>query len=443
MQLSEQVRTGYVLKVYPRFSETFIVTEILAREAAGEDIHIFSLRQASDPRFHPELARVQAPVTYLGRPARLAEGWMVIAEAERTVPGFGASFARMLPGLTRADAGEVHQGIELAVQATRRGITHLHAHFGSLAARTAAIAAALAGIRFSFTAHAKDLFHEAVDEDVLRSLMASASHVVTVSDFNAGFLRAIAPDSAGKVRRIYNGLELGRFPYLPPSALHSPLRIAAVGRLVEKKGFRHLIDAVAALQAAGVSTVTRIAGGGELEEDLAGRIARLGLERSVELLGPRTQNEVIELLRWADVFVAPCVVGADGNTDGLPTVLLEAMALGVPVVASAVTGIPEVVGHDDGGRQTGILTVPGSTGELVAALQEVTRPGFDRIGMAGAARRLVERNFDAAIQSAALRDLQYQNTAVHSRSQPGRATPVDFAPADAALSPVLTQSAGR
>ncbi|MFP5316540.1 MAG: glycosyltransferase, partial [Actinomycetes bacterium] len=370
MQPSDTARVGYVLKIYPRFSETFIVTEILAREAAGEELEIFSLRPPVDPRFHPELARVQAPVTYLSRPQKLTEGWQTLSAAQQAIPGFADRFAALLPDLAECEASEVHQGVELATRVVERGITHLHAHFGSIAARTARIASALAGVPFSFTAHAKDIYHELVDRAELIRLMQDASHTVTVSDFNHRYLSALAPAAAGRLHRIYNGLELDRFPFQEPSPVHAPFRIAAVGRLVEKKGFPVLIDAAGALVRAGMQVDVRIAGGGELAEELAARIGLLGLDKHVRLLGPRTQNEVIELLRWADVFAAPCIIGADGNADGLPTVLLEAMAMGVVSIGSDVTGIPEVLTTANG-TSTGLLVRAGNAEDLAGALHTV------------------------------------------------------------------------
>lgn len=404
MQLSDHRRIGYVLKIYPRFSETFIVTEILAREAAGEDLEIFSLRPPADPRFHPELARVQAPVTYLSRPQKLSEGWPIIAGAHHVIPDFAQRFAALLPDLAECDASEVHQGVELATRIVERGITHLHAHFGSIAARTARIASSLSGVPFSFTAHAKDIYHEQVDQAALIRLMLDAHHTVTVSDFNHRHLSALAPAAVSRLHRVYNGLELARFPFREPAAVHTPFRIAAVGRLVEKKGFGLLIDAVGSLTRSGVQVDLRIAGGGELAVDLDTRIRTLGLDGQVQMLGPRTQSEVIELLRWADVFAAPCVIGTDGNADGLPTVLLEAMAMGVVCIGSDVTGIPEVLDRT-AGPKTGLLIRAGSVDDLVAALQTAASPAFDRRGTALAARALIERSFDSRSQAARLQEL--------------------------------------
>lgn len=404
MQLSSTTRVGYVLKIYPRFSETFIVTEILAREAAGEDLEIFSLRPPADPRFHPELARVQAPVTYITRPQKLSEGWPIIAAATGIIPNFAQRFAALLPDLAACEASEVHQGIELATRVVERGITHLHAHFGSIAARTARITSALTGVPFSFTAHAKDIYHEQVDRAELIRLMQDADHTVTVSDFNHRHLSTLAPAVSGRLHRIYNGLELERFPFREPVPVHTPFRIAAVGRLVEKKGFSLLIEAVAALVRTGQQVDVRIAGGGELADELAARIGLYGLNEHVRLLGPRTQSEVIELLRWADVFTAPCVIGADGNADGLPTVLLEAMAMGLVCIGSDVTGIPEVLTGNDGAG-TGLLVRAGNVEDLVQALQTVASGAFDRVGTARSARSLIERCFDSRVQSAQLRRL--------------------------------------
>lgn len=404
MQLSSTGRVGYVVKIYPRFSETFIVTEILAREAAGEELEIFSLRPPVDPRFHPELARVQAPVTYVTRPQKLSEGWPIIAEAHGLIQNFAQRFAALLPDLAECEASEVHQGVELATRVVERGITHLHAHFGSIAARTARIASALAGVPFSFTAHAKDIYHEQVDQAALIRLMQDAHHTVTVSDFNHRYLSALSPAASGRLHRVYNGLELDRFPFRDPAPVHTPFRIAAVGRLVEKKGFSFLVDAVGALVRAGHQVDVRIAGGGELRDDLAARIRLLDLEEHIQLLGPRTQSEVIELLRWADVFAAPCVIGADGNADGLPTVLLEAMAMGVVCIGSDVTGIPEVL-TGAGGTSTGLLVRAGNVEDLAEALAAVASRSFPRAETARSARALIERCFDSRVQCVQLQKL--------------------------------------
>lgn len=386
---------GYVVKVYPRFSETFIVTEILAREAAGEQITVFALRHSEDPRFHPELARVAAEVRYLPRPVKASGLWEVLRASTGSM-ALRAAIGRELPALLEADVEDAVQAIALAERVHTEGITHLHAHFATSATTVARLASLLTGVPYSFTAHAKDIFHESVDADDLRRKVVGAAYVATVSEFNVRHLRELVPAAADRVQLVYNGLELERFPFRSPQHPGSPLRIAAVGRLVEKKGFGVLIDAVAALRDAGVAVQVDLAGGGELEEALRAQVRALDLDEQIRFRGPMPQDEIAELLRRSDVFAAPCVVGADGNADGLPTVLLEAMAVGVPCVSTAVTGIPEVVVEGE----TGLLRQPGDVLGFADALRRIAE-GEVAVGpLAARARALVAQRFDAPLLAA-------------------------------------------
>ncbi|WP_454300071.1 glycosyltransferase [Salana multivorans] len=394
-------RIGYVLKMYPRFSETFIVSEILAREAAGEEIVIFSLRPPVDARFHPELARVQAPVIQVGRsasPRRLWEGW----REAMTEPGLAAAMGANLAELVTAEPDDAEQAVTVARLAGELGVGHLHAHFASLATSVARLAGLLAGLPYSFTAHAKDIFHEDVDEADLRRKLREAHHAVTISDFNLRHLRGrFGASGTERLRLVRNGIELDRFPYRPRSRPRTTPRLLAVGRLVEKKGFGHLLDVLAALLADGLDLALQIVGDGPLREELAHQVLRLGLGDRVELLGPRTQAEVRTLLQEADLFVAPFVVAVDGNADGLPTVLLEAMASGIPCVAADVTAVGEVV--RDG--ETGWLVPSADDGALAAAITEAVDPATDRLRLTDAARALVEAEYASDRQAARLRGL--------------------------------------
>ncbi|MEE6280600.1 glycosyltransferase family 4 protein [Georgenia sp. MJ170] len=391
-------KIGYVLKMYPRFSETFIVSEILGREARGADIEVFSLRPPVDPRFHSALARVSAPVSYVPRARKPEELWSALREAAPMLP----RLPQVLPELLAADATDAAQALEVAVQVSRRGITHLHAHFASMATTVARLASLLTGVPYSFTAHAKDIFHESVDPADLARKIADAHHVVTISDYNDRHLRRTFPAAvaATRLHRIYNGLDLDAFPFR--SAAQHPTGtvpiVVAVGRLVEKKGFDVLLDATAALRDAGRPVRCRIIGGGEREAALREQVTRLGLGDVVELTGPLPQDEVREQVAGADVFAAPCVVGADGNADGLPTVLLEAMAVGTPCVSTDVTGITEAVRHE----VTGLEVPQHDAVALAAAIGRLLddRPLGDRL--ARAARDLVERQFDTRRQVAEL-----------------------------------------
>ncbi len=390
------MRIGYVVKRFPRYSETFVVTEVLAHEAAGWDVEIFSLRPPNDTHFQDLLARVRAPVRYLpSEGTRPVDFWAALQEAGRVVPGGWAA----LESARGAPAGDVYQALLLALEVRRRGIEHLHAHFATLAADVARLAAGLADVPFSFTAHAKDIFHETVRPDDLRRKLEAAAAVVTVSDFNAAYLRTTFGAAAARVRRVYNGLELDRFPYAEPRVRGR--RVVAVGRLVEKKGFEVLLEAAALLSARGVAFTLDLIGGGELEEPLQRRVGELGLGGRVRLRGPRPQAEIVRAVSEAAAFAAPCVVGRDGNRDGLPTTLLEAMAVGTPCVSTDVTGIPELL--RDG--ETGLLVPQNDAAALATALERLLEDPALRVALAARARRRIEEDFDARRNSARLRQM--------------------------------------
>jgi glycosyltransferase involved in cell wall biosynthesis len=385
-----------VLKRYPRYSETFVVNEILAHEAAGVQIDIFSLRPPNDDHFQDSIAQVRAPVTYLpSYGLKAADFWKAIQDANGLLPG-------VCTGLEAArgeDVRDVHQALMLAREVKLRGITHLHAHFASVATSVARLAAHFAGVPYTFTAHAKDIFHESVSKDDLRRKLEDAAGVVTVSRYNVDFLGEISGPARSKIARIYNGLHLDQFPYRSPQE-RAPL-VVGVGRLVEKKGFCDLVYACALLARKGVDFRCLIIGTGDEEARLREQIERLGLGDTVELIGPKPQFEVKQYVSSAAVFAAPCVVGSDGNRDGLPTVLLEAMALGTPCVSTDVTGIPEVL--RDG--KTGLMVPQHNPAKLAEAIERLLHDSQLRVNIARSARRLIEDEFSIDRNSVRIRAL--------------------------------------
>lgn len=402
----EPLRVGYVVKRYPRYSETFIVTEILAHERSGQSVEIFALRPCIDTHFQDMLARVRAPVNYLPSSGlRTGYFWQLLQDTVTLLPGLW----NLLEAARGDDVRDVYQALVLAGEVVRKRIHHLHAHFATSATTVARLAAAFAGISYSFTAHAKDIYHETVQTEDVRRKLHDAAAAVTVSDYNLAHLRETYGESAGRVRRIYNGLDLGQFSYSEPQT-RRPC-IVAVGRLVEKKGFVDLINACALLASRGRAFECRIIGGGPLEAELQAQIERLGLAARIKLLGPLPQREVVRCMQEAAVFAAPCVVGADSNRDGLPTVLLEAMALGTPCVATDVTGIPEAL-HDG---ETGIGVPQHDTAMLAAAIEKLLIDAALRVRLARQARRLIEECFDSARNAEKLRAVFHEARDVRSR----------------------------
>lgn len=407
--ISPTPRIGYILKRYPRYSETFIVNEILAHEAQGLSLDIFALRPTIDTHFQDLLAQVHASVTYcLANSVKISDFWQAVEAASQIYPNIWSKLAYA----QGEDPREIYQALCIAGHVHHRQITHLHAHFATSATGVARLVSLFTGIPYSFTAHAKDIFHESVNPRDLQQKLADAHHVITVSDFNLNYLQHGYGEAAQRVQRIYNGLDLVRFPFQCPE--HRRPLIVAVGRLVEKKGFADLITACLLLKQRGCVFECHIVGTGELEMDLRSQIASAQLEDSVQLIGPRPQAQLREIIQSAAVFAAPCILGSDGNRDGLPTVLLEAMALGTPCVSTDVTGIPELVRD----RQTGLLVSQGNPPALARALEELLSNENLGLTLAENARSLLEQEFDIHRNTLKQRQLLgWQSDPTHSARQ--------------------------
>jgi glycosyltransferase involved in cell wall biosynthesis len=385
--------------MFPRFSETFILAEILELEREGVDVRIYSLKLPDDGRTHADVLQVRAPVTCVPV-TKLAEARALIRPHWEVFRWDPARYLRVaLRVVRRRRWGAVKRFLQagcMAPDLRRQGISHVHAHFASSATSVAHYLHHLCDITYSFTAHAKDIYIDSVADDVLVRKMEAAAFVVTVSDYNRVHLASLAP--AVPVQRIYNGLDLGRFS---PNGTHpdDPPLILAVGRLVEKKGFGDLVRSCALLRDRNVRFRCDIVGTGSEAAALQALIADLHLQDVVRLAGPMPREELIGCYPRASVVVAPCVIGNDGNRDGLPTVLIEAMALGVPVISTPVTGIPELV--RDG--ETGRLVPPGDPPALAHAIEQVLADPVCARDMARRGRALVEEQFDLRRNVATLR----------------------------------------
>jgi colanic acid/amylovoran biosynthesis glycosyltransferase len=388
---------AYIVKMFPRFSETFILNELLELERQGVTLRIFSLRDPDDGIVHSEVGLVQGDVTYI-RWRRL----LTVTRAHARV--FRRSFAQyakaLLSALRRRRLASVKYFLKAGVIADyvqREGICHVHAHFASSAASVALDVHRLTGVPYSLTTHAKDIYRHDLDIDYLRTKLDQAQFAVTVSDYN---LEHLARLGARNVVRIYNGIDLRRFEPNGGAPDKPPL-VLAVGRLVEKKGFDVLIRACELLRVDGVRFRCLIVGKGELAGELQSLISALDLGQHVELAGPVPREELLVLFPRASVVAAPCVVGSDGNRDGLPTVLTEAMALKIPVVATPVTGVPELV--EDG--RTGLLVPERDPAALAAAIRRLIEEPETARRLAEAGRARVERDFDLHVNVRELRTL--------------------------------------
>lgn len=397
MTLSElkPMYIGYVLKRYPRFSETFVVNEILAHERAGTKIDIFALGPVMETHFQDGISQVRAPVSRLTDKQRNTETfWALLNEGFSKLSNFAAKLEK-----AKGTVHEVAQSVLLALEIKKRGIQHLHAHFGTQATTVARQAAIFADITYTFTAHAKDIYFQYEESTELGQKMRDASATVTVSDYNLAYLREQYGDDAKSAVRIYNGMDLRKFPYQPFT--QNNRHILSVGRLVAKKGFSVLLDALAILKQREVSMHCTLVGDGGLRGQLLEQIERLNIQDVVDMVGPMPQAEIIKFMKSANMMIAPSVISEDGDRDGLPTVLLESMALGTPVISTQVAGIPELV--QDG--VTGLCVPPNDPEALADAIERLLDDPELCKTLSLNSRALIESEYDEDKNVAVLQQL--------------------------------------
>ena len=386
---------GVLVKTFPKISETFILAELLGLERAGFDLTIFSLQRPTDAISQPAMSRLRARIVYLCDDAPTAAhrvSRQVVAALRSPVAWAVAWQDVALPsnGLAPRD---VDSALALADALRRHRVPHLHAHFIDRTGAIGQMAARFAGVGCSISAHAKDIY--LANPAALRRRLARARFTTTCTEYNRVALAAVAPPGTS-LHRIYHGIDAARFqamPALPATAAERDdrpvMRLLAVGRLRPKKGFATLLQACALLRDRGVSARCEIVGYGEQREQLEAMIGDLALDGRVELRGKMSHRELIEVYRQADVFVAPCEIAADGDRDGIPNVLLEAMSMRLAVVSTPVSGIPEIV--RDGFN--GLLVPPSDAVALAASLEALAGDPALRYRLGREARRSVLEQF--------------------------------------------------
>jgi glycosyltransferase involved in cell wall biosynthesis len=380
---------AYLFERFPSFGQTFCYREVAEFYRQGVSPPIFSIRNPKDEPPQDWDARIVEHVHYLPEEKELLDDVQKASEKGRLTPEIIAALDEWG---RRTDFLRLYQAIYVGLRLQAAGINHVHAHFAGMAARTAFWIARFFPITFSFTAHANDIFAPGKVEIGLDKLVGSARVIITETDYSETFLRERFPERADRIHRIHNGLNLDDFGRAKFSA-EIPL-IVAIGRLIVKKGFTNLIRACALLVERGRLFRCEIFGDGPLEKDLRAQIEASGLQERVQLPGPKPQSELRARLADANVFVLPSVPEAEGGMDNLPTVIMEAMATGLPVVSTRIGGIPEMVVENE----TGFLVQPEDPVTLAEAIEKVIndRSLGQRLGQAGyeRAQRLfsIEKN---------------------------------------------------
>lgn len=385
---------AYIVSRFPHFSETFIVRELEAVAARGAEVELLSLFASRDRGTHPAAARwtarLRRPSARAGmravarwalrRPLRLASVLATVALTHRRAPRV----------LVRALA-TVPLALAHATTVQRLGIRHVHAHYATYPTLAAWVVFRMTGCPYSFTAHAHDLY---VDRSMLCRKLGDATFAVPISRFNRRLLESECPATATPLHVVHCGVDpsaVGHRARTLPA--QGPVRALCVASLQEYKGHRYLLDALAAPGEVGRIELDLI-GDGPLRPALEEQASRLGLRDRVRFLGVRDEGAVTGALAAADLFVLPSVVGADGQMEGIPVALMEAMSAGVPVVTTRISGIPELVRHDE----TGLLAEPGDPRSLATMLAAALADPAATAARGIAARRVVEQDFTLAEQ---------------------------------------------
>ncbi len=395
-------RIATIVKGYPRLSETFIAQEILGLEKRGVAQLIVSLRHPTEAKVQDLNREIKAEVLYLPEylkddPSRVraAKKW---AEEQ---PGYRRAEKALRSDLKRDPSVNRRRRFGQACVLAHElppDVNWIHTHFLHTPASVARYAALIRGMGWSFSAHAKDIWTTPGWE--LRGKLGEAAWGVTCTRANLDYLRSLTSDP-GKIHLVYHGLDFSRFPAPSPINVaadlsrgggkgRQPFTIVSVGRAVEKKGYADLLRALALL---GDDRDWRFehAGGGALAQRLKEQATKLGIADRIIWRGSQDRTFVFALLQRADLFVLPSRLAQDGDRDGLPNVLMEAQAFGVPVLATDVSGIPELVTHG----KTGWLVPERDPQALAEALRLLIDDRDLRLRLAEAGARNVRKEFSS------------------------------------------------
>lgn len=385
-------RSGHVLYVigtFPLLTTTFIDRELSTLRDDGVDVRVVSIRRPAG-LLSPEQSEAMGDVRYVMpvHPLRLMAALALalatrpialLRQALRLVSGPHPSLRTRLKTV-----GHIVLGIYVWGLVRKSPPVRVHAHFVDRATTVAMVVAMLFRTGYSATAHANDIY---VDRVLLTEKVSSAVFVATCTGFNAQHLSRLAPTA--NIQLVYHGLDIERYPTSPVTE-NGEARIISVAQLKEKKGLTHLISACRELADSDTSFECDIIGDGPLRSQLQEQIVSQGLADRVHLLGPLPHGEVIDRLRASTLFVLPCVVAADGDRDGIPNVILEAMAVGRPVISTTISGIPEAVTDGVSGR----LVAPADPVALAAAMADLLESSVMRSEMGAAGRERIEALFE-------------------------------------------------
>tara|TARA_R110001606_G_scaffold395664_2_gene568553 strand:- start:183004 stop:184239 length:1236 start_codon:yes stop_codon:yes gene_type:complete len=402
------VRIAYLAPEIPALSATFVYNEILALEELGNEILPISVHKPKDEAMDSRLSSLKNNVIHLYDISKfsviksnlymsllhpicyLHTLWLLLTDMFKL-----GVFSRNALGL----GYRFFFSAQLARLLINNNIQHLHVHFAHVPTDIAMYASKMSGVPFSVTAHANDIFERGW---LLREKVARSHFFATISDFNKRFLINDKQVDASKLRIIRCGVDTRVFNHHQRPIISSPVNIGVIGRLVEKKGIDTLIDAMKLLsKTSAVNFKLNIAGSGPLEVALKSQVEHSQLNANVIFLGALAHSDVAEFISSLDLFVLPCKKDKNGDMDGIPVVLMEAMMSGVPVISSQISGIPELVIND----VTGLLVEPDNVAQLVQAIMKLTENEMLQKSLSDEAKNKVEQEFSLLVNAQRLNAL--------------------------------------
>lgn len=402
MTSSDSHRIAVVMSRFPKFTETFVVNEILGLEARGLTVEIFPLLP-EQPGPHQPQAEPLVRRAHFGRPwGRTAI--LALVDLIRTRPACLASIVFRLiadtwrsPSMLLKDLFLIPRICAISSAISELRVSHIHAHFLTHGGFAAWALGRITGLPYSVVAHGSDVHrHQAM----MTTKVAEAEFIAAISEFNRSVIDRRC-GGVGRVEVVHCGIDVARIvPPSRPDRAPEPL-VVCVGTLHEVKGQRYLIEAVAELKRRGRRVDVELIGSGPDRAMLTDLTSRLDVDDLVTFAGSLDHDKVIERYMRAHIMVAPSVASRDGRREGIPTVIMEAMAAGTPVIASALSGIPELVIHGE----TGLLVEPGDAVGIADAIERLLANEAEAAALAATANRRVRGEFDISSTTARLAEL--------------------------------------
>lgn len=391
---------GYILKGYPRISETFISNEILQLEKLGFNMHLFPMRQPRENFCHASVKEIKAKVSYL--PTELSDNFLQLL-----VPNIllfvkhPNRYRKALQLAARGDSSNKRATLKHLLQAGfmtyhhltgNSPVVHLHGHFAHSPTSVTRFASVLSGLPFSFTAHAKDIYTS--KKEKLRKRIEEAEFVVTCTKHNQQYLEEVRGDATTPIHCIYHGIDLSLFQNESNAVSKgSTHQIFTVARLTAKKGLPTIYKALQVLKKRGVQFTHTLIGDGDDRDTILQLIDDLDLATECTWLGTLTHEEVLKQFKASDLFVLGCEIAENGDRDGIPNVLVESLAMGVPAVSTRISAIPEILINE----KTGLTVPPKNPEALADAMQRLLTDEILRAQLITEGKDLVNNNFDNTI----------------------------------------------